>query len=57
MGIPVVDKRGKCFANTMKIYFKEIGVPPDLVSDGAREQVQGKSLSLEKQSGFQIVEL
>ena len=36
MGIPMIDRKGKNVANAMKIYFKEIGVPPYLIADGAR---------------------
>ena len=50
MGIPMVDKKGHNIANTMKIYFKEIGVPLDLIEDGTREQVQGEALQLANQS-------
>ena len=50
MGIPMVDKKGHNIANAMNIYFKNIGVPPDMIADGAREQVQGKALRLENQS-------
>ena len=57
MGIPMVENKGHNVSNAMKIYFKEIGVPPDLIAYGAREQVKGKALRLENQSGFQIVEL
>ena len=57
MGIPMVDKKGNNVANEMKIYFKEIGVPPDMIEDGAREQVQDKALRISNQPGLQIVEL
>ena len=36
MVIPMVYKKGDNVANLMKIYFKEIVVPPDLIADGAR---------------------
>ena len=36
----MIDKKEHNVANVMKIYFKEIGVPPDLIADGAREKVQ-----------------
>ena len=55
MGIPMVDKKGHNVSNAMKIYFKDIGVPLDLISNGARDQVQGKALRLENRSGCQIV--
>ena len=57
MGIPIIYKKGHNVTNTMKIYFKEIGVPPDLIADGARDQVQVEALRLANQSGYQIVEL
>ena len=57
MVIPMVDKKGYNVANAMKIYFKDIVVPPYLIADGAREKFQVESLWLENQSGFQIVEL
>ena len=46
MGIPMVDKKGNNVANAMKIYFKEICVPPYMISDGARKQVQGESITI-----------
>ena len=57
MGIPMVDKKGHNVENAMKIYFKDIGVPQDLIAYGTRETVQGEALRLENQSGCQIVEL
>ena len=57
MGISMIYKKGHNVANAMKIYFKEIGVSPYLISDGAREQVQGEALRLADQSGSQTVEL
>ena len=57
MGIPIVDKKGNNVTNAMKKYFKYIVVSPNLIADGAREQVQHKELRLENQSGYQIVEL
>ena len=57
MGIPMVYKKYHNVENAMKIYFKEIGVPPDLIAYGSREQVQGEALRIKNQSGCQIVEL
>ena len=57
MGIPMVYKKGQNVAKAMKIYFKEISVPPDMIADCAREQVQGETLRLANQLGCQIVEL
>ena len=57
MGIPMIDKKGHNVANAMKIHFKEIGVLPDLIADGAREKFQGEALQLANQSGYQIVKL
>ena len=57
MGIPMVYKKGHNVANAMKMYFKEIDVPPDLISDGSREQVQGEALWLLNKPGCQILEL
>ena len=51
MGIPMIDKKGHNVAIAMKIYFKYIGFPLDLISDGAREQVQGEAIRLANQSG------
>ena len=44
MGIPMVEKKGHNVSNAMKIYFKDIVVPPYLIADGARDQVQGEAL-------------
>ena len=49
MGIPMIDKKEYNVSNAMNIYFKEIGVPLDLIADGAREKVQGEALRLANQ--------
>ena len=45
------------FPKALKAFFKEEGVPPALVADGAKEQVQGESLKLCNQVGSEIREL
>ena len=41
----------------MKRFFKEIGVPPRIVCDGARDQVKGETRRLCDQASCNIVEL
>ena len=55
--VPMNSKSGENIAKAMKMYFKEVGVPPDLIADGAREQVRGEALRLAQQCGCQIREL
>ena len=45
----MIDKKEYNVSNAMNIYFKEIGVPLDLIADGAREKVQGEALRLANQ--------
>lgn len=51
------DKKGATIASALKRYFKEVGVPEQLIADGAREQVQGSARLLCQESGCAIVEL
>lgn len=51
------DKKGQTIASALKRYFKEIGVPLQLIADGAREQVQGAARVLCQESGCTLVEL
>ena len=57
LAVPLESKAGANIAFAMKRYFKEVGVPPDIIADGAREQVQGAALRLSHQVGCQIKEL
>ena len=41
----------------LKSYFKEVSVPPMIICDAAREQIQGDSLLLCNEDGCQIYEL
>ena len=45
------------FPKALKAFFKEEGVPPAIVADGAKEQVRGESLKLCQQVGCEIREL
>ena len=52
---PMVDR--KSLVHALKNMFKEIGVPPKIVCDGAREQVQGDANRLCQLSSCPVVEL
>ena len=41
----------------LKLFFKEVGVPPDLVADKAKEQVMGEPRRLCELSECKVVEL
>lgn len=45
------------FPKALKAFFKEEGVPPAIIADGAKEQVRGESLKLCQQVGCEIREL
>ena len=53
---PMVSRKSG-FPKALTAFFKEEGVPPALVVDGAKEQVKGKSLKLCHQVGCEIREL
>ena len=55
--IPVLMQGKVELPKALKKYFKDVGVPPNIICDGAREQVQGASLILCHDSGCQVVEL
>jgi len=56
-GVPLQSKAGERIKFVLKKYFKDIGVPPMIICDAAREQVQGDALLLCNEAGCQIYEL
>ena len=52
---PMTSRSG--FPKALKSFFKDEGVPPAIVADGAKEQVKGESLRLYHQVGCEIREL
>jgi len=55
--MPVLMQGKVELPKALKKYIKDVGVPPNIICDGAREQVQGASLILCHDSGCQVVEL
>ena len=53
---PMVSRKAG-FPKALKAFFKEEGVPPAIIADGAKEQVRGESLKLCQQVGCEIREL
>ena len=51
------SKGGKNIAFALKKYFKTVGVPPMIICDAAREQIQGSSLTLCNEAGCMIYQL
>ena len=55
--VPLESKAGERIKFALKKYFKDVGVPPMIICDAAREQVQGDALLLYNEAGCQIYEL
>ena len=55
--VPLQSKAGERIKYALKKYFKDVGVPPMIICDAAREQVQGDALLLCNEAGCQIYEL
>jgi hypothetical protein len=51
------SKAGSNIAFALKKYFKTVGVPPMIIADAAREQIQGDALLLCNEAGCQIYQL
>ena len=51
------SKAGNNVAFALKKYFKSVGVPPMIICDAAREQIQGTALTLCNEAGCQIYQL
>ena len=55
--VPLQSKAGEWINYALKKYFKDVGVPPMIICDAARDEVQGGSLLLCNEAGCQIYEL
>lgn len=55
--VPLESKVGERIKFALKKYFKDVGVPPMIICDAAREQVQGDALLLCNEAGCQLYEL
>jgi hypothetical protein len=55
--VPLASKSGENIAFSLKKYFKNVGVPPMIICDATREQIQGDSLLLCNNAGCQIYNL
>jgi len=56
-GVSLQSKAGERIKFALKKYFKDVGVPPMIICDAAREQMQGDALLLCNEAGCQIYEL
>ena len=57
VAVRLMKTRKDGFPQALKSFFKEVGVPPALIADGAKEQVQGESRKICQQVGYEIREL
>ena len=55
--VPLPSKTGVSITAALKRYFKDVGVPPMMICDAAREQIKGDSRVLCYEAGCQIYEL